>query len=272
MANDSFPMLVRDRLDYREGAYDVAVTRAPQGAGMVIRHRVSGRNLVADLLKRSEAGFAVEVSAPYATYREIRRSDAAGEVEAVQAVSWDPQGVVPPVYFRPMVIATVAQPANIVLNGEHGVHEVWQGVEVEVAPGGILAADQFWRASSTWESLIRLTPHDGLSAGVYWVEACTGDGFHFKVRMHPTLFEKMVNPGDAHDHCRSILTGCLSRGLEIVRAEYSEDERWRDFPVLCGLHDQLTEHGLRTWEDENFRPDEVATELRPIVFGAEEDG
>ena len=62
MANDSFPMLVRDRLDYREGAYEVSVTRAPQGAGMVVRHRVSGRNLVAELLKRSEAAFAVEVS------------------------------------------------------------------------------------------------------------------------------------------------------------------------------------------------------------------
>ena len=172
-----------------------------------------------------------------------------------------------------MVLATVTQPANIILNGEHGVHEVWQGVEVEVAPGGILAADQFWRASSTWESLIRLMPDDGLSAGVYWVEACTGDGFHFKVRMHPDLFEKMVNPGDAQDHCRSILTGCLSRGLEIVRAEFNDDDLWRGYPVLRALHDQLTEHGLRTWEDETefFRPDEVATELRPIVFGPEED-
>ena len=272
MANDSFPMLVNDRLDYREGAYEVAVSRAPQGIGMVVRHRVAGRNLVADLLKRSEAAFAVEVSAPYASYRVIRICEAAGEVQALQTVSWNPQDVVPPVYLRPMVIATVEQPANVVLNGEHGVHEVWHGVEVEIAPGGILAADQFWRASSTWESLIRLTPQDGLSEGVYYVEPCTGDGFHFKVRMHPVLFEKMVNPGEAHHHCRSILTACLSRGLEIVRAEYTEGERWRDYPVLCALRDKLKERGLRTWEDELFRPDEVATELKPIVFGPEEDG
>ncbi|MDE2824005.1 MAG: hypothetical protein OXK79_10945, partial [Chloroflexota bacterium] len=146
MSNDRFPMLAKDRLDYIESAYDVAVRRAPQGGGMLVRHCVSGRNLVADLLKRSEAVFAVEVSAPYATYREIRPLEVSGEVEALQTVSWNPQDVVPPVYLRPMVIATVERPANIVLNGEHGVHEVWQGVEVELPPGGILASDQFWRA------------------------------------------------------------------------------------------------------------------------------
>ena len=271
MANDSFPMLVGDRLDYREGAYDVAVSRSSQGVGMTVRHRVSGHNLVAEMLKRSEATFAVEVSAPYATYRVIRRCEAEGGVEALQAVSWDPQEVVPPVYLRPMVIATVERSATIVLNGEHGVHEVWQGVEVEVVPGRILAADQFWRASSTWESLIRLAPRDDLSPGVYWVEDCTGEGFHFKVHMHRALYEKMVNPGDAHHHCRSILTACLSRGLEIVTAEYTEDERWRDYPVLRALRDKLKEERLLTWEDEHFRPDEVATELKPIVFGPEED-
>ena len=272
MANESFPMLVGDRLDYTEGAYDVAVTRASQGAGMLVRHRLSGRNLVVELLKHSEAAFAVEVSAPYATYREIRPSEASGEVEALQRVSWNPQDVVPPVYLRPMVIATVEQPANIVLNGEHGVHEVWQGVEVEVTPGAILAADQFWRASSTWESLIRLAPCDDLLPSVYRVDDCTSEGFYFKVHLHPALFEKMVNPGDAHNHCDSILTACLSRGLEIVRAEYTENERWRDYPVLNALHDKLKAHELATWEDKHFRPDEVATALKPIVLGPEADG
>ena len=272
MVNDSFPILATDRLDYVDGAYDVAVSRAAKGAGMTIRHSVSGRNLVAHLLKRSEATFTVEVSAPYVTYREILRAEAAGQLETLQTISWNQHDVVPPVYFRPMVIATVAEPTNIVLNGEHGVHQVWQEVEVEVEPGLILATDRFWRAASTWESLIRLVSNDALPAGVYRVEASTGDGFHFKVHMHPNLFEKMVNPGDAHDHARSILTACLSRGLEIVKEEYGPDERWREFPVLRALHDKLTENSLPTWEVvEGFRPDEVATQLKPIIFGPDED-
>ena len=43
---------------------------------------------------------------------------------------WKSQDVVPPVYLRPMVIAMVAEPVKIVLNGEHGVHEIWREVEV----------------------------------------------------------------------------------------------------------------------------------------------
>ena len=271
MASEGFPILAAERLDYTDGAYEVAVTRDPKGAGMTIRHLVSGRNLVAHLLRRSEATFAVEVSAPYATYRQVCRAETIGEVETLQTVSWSVHDVIPPVYVRPMVIATTMDPTTIVLNGEHGVHQIWQGVEVVVEPGLILATDRFWRAASTWESLIRLVPDDTLPAGVYRVDASTVEGFQLRVQMHPKLFGKMVNPGDSHEHCRSILTACLSRGLEIVKEDYVPDERWREFPVLRALHDKLMEENLPTWDVEGFRPDEVACRLKPIVFGPEED-
>ena len=234
MMSDSYPVLASDRLDYVDSAYEVAVSRASKGVGMSVRHRISGQNLVASLLKGLQATFAVEVSSPYATYREIRRADARGEVETVQTVTWGVQDVLPPVYVRPLVIATVPEPSSIVLNSEHGVHEVWRGVEVELVPGAILAADQFWRAASTWQSLIRLVSNDELPQGAYQVTMSSGDGFHFRVEMHPDLFATMVSPGDSHrHHCQSILTGCLSRGLELVRQEYAGgSEQWRESPVL----------------------------------------
>ena len=272
MVNDSFPILAADRLDYIDGAYDVRVSRSAKSAEMTVHHSISGRNLVSDLLSRSAATFAVEVSSPYATYREIRPAEDAGRLETSQALSWDQNSVVPPVYFRPMVIATVAEPVNIVLNGKHGIHQVWQGVEVAVEPGLILATDQFWRAASTWQSLIRLVSDSALPTGTYCVEASTGDGFHFKVHLHPKLFEKLVNPGNAHYHAQSILTACLSRGLEIVREDYGKDERWREFPVLRALREKLIENDLPTWEVEGFPSDKVATQLRPIIFGSGEDG
>ena len=52
--------------------------------------------------------------------------------------------------------------------------------------------------------------------------------------MHPDLYRIVANPGDEHDHCQSILTGCLSRGLEMLREEYGDDERWHEYPVLEG--------------------------------------
>ena len=107
---------------------------------MAISHAVSGRNLVSHLLKRCKAAFAVEVSAPYATYRRVCLAEAGDKVELVQTVSWDAKDVVPPVYVRPLVISTVAKTKRLELNGRHGVHDVWQGVEVEIGPGAILAA------------------------------------------------------------------------------------------------------------------------------------
>ena len=270
MKSDSFPILASDRLDYVGSAYAVAVARASEGTGMSVRHRICGRNLVASLLERQQATFAVEVSSPYATYREIQRVGETGLLEAIQAVTWDSRDIVPPVYLRPLVIATVDEPSTIVLNGEHGVHEVWQGVTVDLAPGAILGADQFWRAASTWQSLLRLVSNDALPQGAYQVKTNTGDGFHFRVEMHPELFETMVSPGDSYRHCQSILTGCLSRGLELVKQEYGgTGERWREYPVLRALHDKLDKQGLGTWDDDKFRPDLVATRLKSIVFDSD---
>ena len=272
MPNGNLPVLARDRLDYAHGAYEVSVKRAERGTGMAIGHAVSGRNLVSHLLKRSEAAFAVEVSAPYATYRRICLAEVREKVDLVQTVSWDAKDIVPPVYVRPLVVATATKTKRLELNGRHGVHEVWRGVEVEIAPGAILAADQFWRTASTWESLIRLVSNVDLPAGTYRIEMNTGEGFHFRVQMNEKLFEKMVSPGEDHRHCQTVLTACLARGLEMVKDEYGREEKWREFPVLRALHEKLIGEDLGTWEDEQFRPEEVATRLKPIEFGVGEGG
>ena len=273
MANVNFPILAGDRLDYVEGTYETRVRRSLKGTGMAIRHVVAGPNLVETLLKRSKASFAVEISSPYATYRQVRKTESNGATELTQEVSWEAEDVVPPVYVRPLVIATDSEPTSFKLNGQHGVHELWQGVEVSVAPGTILAQDQFWRASSTWESLIRLVSNDTLARGTYRVEMNTGEGFHFNVQLHPDLFSWMANPGDAKNHRDSILTGCLTRALELIHAEYGEGEAWREFPVLRALHRKLVDKGLETWDDnKGFHADEVASRLRPIDPSAKHDG
>ena len=277
MANENHPILAVDRLDYSEGAYGTSVKRATDGTGLAIGHSVTGRNLVADYLKRGKASFAVEVSSPYATYREIRWAEKTGAVEMTQEVAWKEDDVVRPVYVRPLVIATVGKPSRLRLNGDHGVHELWKGVSVELMAGTILAQDRFWRESSTWQSLIKLVSDDDgkLPPGAYRVETNTGEGFHFQVRMHPDLYSWMVNPGDrpARLQGQSILTGCLARGLELVKEEFGSNGRWREeYPVLRALHEMLLDKGLPTWEDDRFPADEVASRLRPVEFEALGDG
>jgi len=258
-------------LDYTDGTYAVQVNRTTNGAGMTINHRVTGQNLVGSLLKKSSAVFAAEVSSPYATYRQLHAVEATGEVAQSQQVSWGPGEVVPPVYVRPLVLSTSREPEGIVLGDKHGVHDVWQGQEVEVRAGTILATDQFWRAASTWQSLIRLVRDETLSKGSYRVEEITAEGYYFKVHMHPALFKNMINPGHSLDHRDSILTACLARGLEIIRETFHGDENqtWNQYPTLRALHEKLHQSGIETWDNEGFRADEAASRLKPLEFGSD---
>ena len=273
MQSMNYPILARDRLDYLDGTYEARIKRTREGAGMTIRHEVSGSNLVATLLKQNDAAFAVEVTSPYATYRQFRKAKVAGVTELTQQASWKAEDVVPPVYVRPLVIATNTQPTSFKLNGQHGVHEVWRGSEISVEPGMILAQDQFWRATSTWESLIRLVSEENFERGRYRVEMNTGEGFHFKVLLNPKLYAWMVNPGDAKKHRDSILTGCLARALEMIHVEYGKEDGWREFPVLRALHRKLIDSGLPTWDNnQSFHADDIASRLKPIEFLAEHNG
>ena len=271
MPKGNYPLLSRDRMDYVNGSYDTAITRSRNGRGMAVRHAVEGSNLVASLLNRGKAEFAIEVSSPYATYRQVRKAGPRRETALTQQVSWESDEVVPPVYVRPLVIAFLDEPISLRLNGEHGVHQLWKDVEISMNPGTILAQDQFWRTTSTMESLIRLVSNATLPVGAYRVEMNTGEGLHFVVQMHPDFFAWMVNP-DTKRHRDSILTGCLSRALELIRAEYNEGDRWREFPVLRALHGQLVKSGLNTWQDgDAFHPDEIASSLRPLQFTTQLD-
>ncbi len=271
MPNGNLPLLSQDRLDYVAGTYDAAVTRAPNGDGMAVLHAVKGRNLVEYLLKQGKAAFAVEVSSPYATYRQVCSAGPRGETALSQEVSWEPEQVVPPVYVRPLVIAELETTMSLKLQTKHGVHDLWHDVEISLIPGTILAQDRFWRTSSTMQSLIRLVSNDSLPSGAYRVETSTGEGFHLNVQMHPDLFAWMVSP-DTKRHRDSILTGCLSRGLELIRAEYGKGNHWSELPVLRALHGQLVKEGLCTWEDgDAFHPDEIASRLRPLEFAAQID-
>ncbi len=258
-------------MDYVRGTYDAAITRSQDGRGMVIHHAVEGNNLVASLLERGKAEFATEVSSPYATYRQIHGAGLVRKTTLMQEVSWDAEEVVPPVYVRPLIIAVLDGAISVRLNGQHGVHDIWKDVEISVAPGTILAQDQFWRSTSTMESLIRLVSNDSLPTGAYRVEMNTSEGLHFIVQMHPDLFHWMVNP-DSQRHRDSILTGCLSRALELIRSEHGDRDSWREFPVLRALHSQLVKRGLGTWQDgDDFHPDEIASRLRPVEFTAHLD-
>jgi len=271
MSGMNFPLLDESRMDYIDGSYAGTVSPGNESNEMVVRHEVIGRNLVGRLLSEDQAVFAVDVSSPYTTYRQIKKCSASGEVSAEQKVIWERNAVKPPIYLRPLVISTVAK--KITLSKDYdGVHGLWNGSSLYLREGTILASDQFWSHTSTMESLIRLqcAQNGELSIGSYRVKESTDEGFHFNVIAHPDLYRALVSPGEYIDHRDAILTGALAAGFEILRRDFVPDNEgtrdWSEHPVLRALHKILEKKGICTWDRDDFHAEEAATKLRPLNF------
>lgn len=272
--NTSAPLMSDTRMDYPNSAYFAVVSRGSDQNSMEIMHAVRGDSLVANMLEASEAAFAAEVSAPYATYRKTEVSENIdGKLSVEQTVSWESNKIIQPVYIRPLVIAT--QKKKITLSADSdGVHSLWDKQTVTLLPGTILAIDKFWRSKSTMESLLRLVKDETLLPGTYRVDESTSEGFHFKVKAHPDLFGFLANPDDRTDHRDAILVGALAAGFEILRRKYSANEEdageggydWRGFPTLRALHMHLVIEGITPWDEEDFCAEQAATMLRPLQF------
>ena len=164
-----------------------------------------------------------------------------------------------------MVISDLKNSLSVTFNDSHGVHSIWKGVQTIVRPASILALRGFYLPIEL-ASLIQLVKSEELNEGSYRVKESTGEGFYFQVEMAENLFNSIQNPRNNTDHCNSILTGALASGLEILKRDYADDENFERYPVLKRLSLELQDRGLPLWYESNFRADEVATRLRPIVI------
>ena len=265
------PLLAEERMDYVNSEYRVSVTQGEDKHSMDVRHEVRGKNLIVSMLKKSEAVFAIEISSPHATFREIDKSDVRGKISCTQKVSWDAATVVSPVYIRPLIVTEIDEPQSIRLSTEeHGVHSIWHERKIQLRSGSILAADRFWAFRSTFESLLRLVtdPEGKLRPGEYRVEANTSEGFYFQVFVHSDLFHFLVNPGEQGNYRDGIFTSALIVGFETLQREYQEN--WEEYPVLKELHKMLENKGIPAWDEDNFHAEIAATRFRPFKFDASE--
>ena len=140
------PLMDKERLDYINGSYDAMVSVLKDSNSAEIRHIVHGNNLVKNMIAQSEATYAVEVASPYSTYRRVHILDEFNGAETVcQTVTWEEADIVPPIYFRPMILAMIEETISRRISTKiDGVHELWDDVEIEIHPASILASGPFY--------------------------------------------------------------------------------------------------------------------------------
>ena len=261
-------------LDYADGhAYEttqVTNSTIPSDA-IAVLHRITGNNLVSQLLMERQAEFSCTIVSPHCAYRRVEKAASTPRqtdegVELQQTIQIVTDQFANPVMFQPAVI-TNAPVGAITAHESHGLDDLWIGQTVELPIAATIAIAPFWNAKTVFQSILRLRRvSDGsLKPGSFEVKESTEQGFYFLVEVEEGLFKGLRNPM-SFEHRNSIYTMALAQGLQILHEKFSEQETWMEYQNLRLLFQMLKSRNVPTWDDDDFKPNQVAAAFHPHVL------
>lgn len=267
-----YPILAPNKLDYKEGNQYVVESSEQNGEPnqKTIHHKLSGENLIRDLILNRSASFACTVVAPEYAYRklelvsaeDLRRSE--DVLSAKQTLKTETKEYAPPVIFQSFVIMT-QKADSVLLLDSHGVSRLWVNQQINLPRSAKIALGPYFTNQATLQSILRIKQAEEglLPRGCFEVDAVDEAGFYFSVSVEKSLYRSLKDPQGAHAHRDSIYCFALAQGLEILRREYGEEDIWRKHLHLRALHSLLVKNDAPTWEDENFSANRAVAILKP---------
>ena len=264
-----FPVLDEGNLSFPSGRYDVS-PRTINSTSVEITHHLENAGLIKRLLNNKEAQYGCLLAVPITGHRSLSLSQ-----ESVQIVKWDIGIVGEPPIIRPIIVTT--KQIECELTAEDDVADVLIGKKIQIPKGARLARGKYLRSISSLESLLDINKDEELPNGCFVVEASENDGYRFRVNVAPDVFYFISIPRPNDPLYRSIGAHMASRCFEILRIEqgYGDEEtsgnddgeqKWTEHSNLVMLSDLLRERGLPHWSDDNFKPEEVALQLYPLIL------
>ena len=268
----SYPIMTPGGLDYAEHhMHEIERTSDPSQPRdtIGILHRIRGDNLVSQLLIENRAQFACTIVSPWCAYRRVEKAigvpqPTAEGIQLVQQLEIVTDQFSPPVMFQPSVITNTVVD-RFTAKASHGLDELWIGAEITFPLAAIIAVQSFWNAKTMMQSILRLKKvSDGsLKVGSFEVKDVSEEGFYFLVEVEDHLFNNLRNP-ESFEHRDSIYSMALSQGLAILRGgRYRDREYWMEQQNLKLLYQMLKERNVPTWEDDDFKPNQVAATFHP---------
>ena len=264
-----FPVLEAGNISFPNGRYTLEFEPGNDRSSFVLRHRIDGAPLISRLLDEGKACYVCAVSSPIASYRRTHVS----ETES-QRVQWNESDLGEPPLFTPMIVSL--SECSLVLSAQRdGVHEVWDQQTVSLQRGSRLALGHVVQLRSSILQLLTLYADKDLGEGEFYVDALTEQGFQFRVSISPALhqFLKVPRSDGIREHVMThIVSACLSLLKRDFHADSEDDGGWKSHRNLRALADYLESRNLPHWNDEEFRPEQVATKLYPHVIPEHPDG
>lgn len=257
--NDSFP----------GGIYTVTCTDKDVGKAITLRHRVQDAPLIEQWIEQGKLTFVCSVAAPRSMYRTLHQSET-----PEQAIAWqrDDLGEYP--MFTPMIVAGVDIQHTASVERD-GLNRIWDGRKLDLPQGARIAVGSTFKFKSGIDALLQFNLDESLAPGQFAAHDSTEDGFKFKVSLASNLYHHLKHrreePAGAN-----IMVHVVSAAFSVLQRDWREDdgdegEGWQSFRNLVGLADFLQSRGLPRWDDDDFRPEKVATALYPHQLPPEVD-
>ena len=265
----NYPVLEAGNLSYPDGRYTVDFSPGRDRSSFTLKHQIEGAPLIVRLLKQKRAKYVCTVSSPISAYRRTHVSD-----KDTHGIQWDMEDLGEPPLFTPMILCTTSR--RLELNQDRdGVHRLWHGAHISLQQGSRLALGHVIQLQSSIFNLLLFSKKDDLREGTFFVDADT-EPFQFRVNLSSELhkFLQFAGAGQTRDHIMShIVTACFALLQQHFATDNEEEGGWQTHRNLLALAEFLESRGLPHWSDsENFRPEQIATALYPLILPHEDDG
>jgi len=253
----SFPVLEEDKFDYvNEASYDVnQVDSDSKSNNIIFEHKLTGNNLISQLLTNNEAKFITTVVLKSSMYREttdnvLNKIAPTHIKQTIQLkTTFETQS------FFSAIIYT-GEDKEITLNASKmGLDNFWDGATIELKKGAILARAGWRELENTASDLLTIKKDDTLEYG-FDVSVISEEGGRFIANVESTLYDQIKQLPKNDSHLRSIVIHMLCVGFMNLAKDYkSNDSELTNFK---GIKLELKNKNIKTWEDDEFNPNQIA--------------
>ncbi len=262
-----YPAITEGNLSFPDGEYLPCVRPDASGYAAHVEHKIKDAPFIVNAILGRKAACVCIVSIPITGYRKVFMNSQDGHS---QRIEWDKEVVGQSPILQPLVV--LREEMEHKFSQEDGVHDLWVGRTVILPKGAKIAVGETLRLASAMESLLSVEKNENSADRAQMrVTSCTDSGFYFRVQVESDLFDFLQSPDGGNQlHKRSILVHAVSCCFTILARDYAdkntEEDSWESFQNLKILYAEMERQEIKTWDAEDFSPEEAATMMWPHLI------
>jgi len=253
----SYPVLEDDKFDYNENIiFKIEQIETNNKENYIVfKYQLLGNSLISQLLEQKEAKFITTIVLKSAMYRETIDT-ILEEISSTYIKQKIPLKTTFETQNFFSAIVYTGEDKVITLNAENmGLNSFWDGVEIELKKGAILAKGGWRELENSASDLLTIKKDENVKYG-FEVTVTTVEGGRFLATVEPKLFDKIKLLPKNSDHLRSIVIHMLCLGFLDLKERFKEDDS--ELSNFKGIKLELKSKDIATWEDDDFKPNQAA--------------